>query len=60
VDYVRSLISVTKIRSTEESDITGIRIIRFGDLGPVNNLNNDSDEEEIKEDIDSAGYSVGV
>jgi hypothetical protein len=60
VDHVRNLISATKTRSTEEFNTTGIRTIRFGGLGPISNLNNDSDEEKIKEDIDSAGYSVGV
>jgi hypothetical protein len=60
VDYVRNLISITKIRSIKEFNITGIRIIRFESLKPINNLNNNSDKKKIKKDIDSAGYSVGV
>jgi hypothetical protein len=57
---VRSLISAAKTRSTKGSGITGVRIIRLGGLGPISNPDNNSDEEEIKEDVDSAGYSVGV
>jgi hypothetical protein len=60
VDYVRNLISTIKTRSTKEFDITGIRIIRLRGLGPINNLDNNSDEKEIKEDIDSTGYSIDV
>jgi hypothetical protein len=60
VDYVRNLISIIKTRNIKEFDITGIRIIYFGDLRPINNLNNNSDEEEIKKDINSADYSIGV
>jgi hypothetical protein len=57
---VRSIITAANTRRTEESDITSIRTIRLGSLRPVSKLNNDSDEEEFKERVDSADYSVGV
>ena len=57
---MRSLITAANTRSTEELDIAGIRIIRFRSFKPVSKPNNDSDEEEFKERVDSAGYSVGV
>ena len=57
---MRSLISATKTRNTKGFDIADIYIIRLGGLGLISNLNNNFDEKEIKEDIDSTGYSVDV
>jgi hypothetical protein len=57
---MRNIITAANTRRTKELDITNIRTIRLGSLRPVSKPNNDSDEEEFKERVDSAGYSIGV
>ena len=57
---MRSLITAANTRNTKELDIISIRIIYFKNFKPVSKPDNDSDEEEFKERVDSADYSVGV
>ena len=57
---MRSLITATNTRNTEELNIINIRIIRLRSLRPISKLDNDFDEKEFKERVDSADYSIDV